>query len=75
LSHCVFEAVTFRAIHIRSPLARNDNAHLLPSDNKSPFATFEEYCDERWHFGKAYAYRLFQAAEVIENLSPIGDIP
>ena len=39
------------------------------------YATFEEYCRERWGMNRAHAYRLIDAAEVVNNLSPIGDIP
>jgi len=42
---------------------------------RADFDTFEAYCREKWQFGKAYAYRLIGAAEVIASLSPIGDIP
>lgn len=38
------------------------------------YGTFEEYCQERWNFERAHAYRLIDAAKVIQNLSPIGDI-
>ena len=41
---------------------------------RSSFRTFEEYCDVKWEIGKAYAFRLIGAAEVISNLSPRGDI-
>lgn len=41
---------------------------------RSGFRTFEEYCDVKWEIGKAYAFRLIGAAEVISNLSPRGDI-
>jgi hypothetical protein len=34
--------------------------------------TFEEYAKERLGYNRAYAYPLIQAAQVIENLSPIG---
>lgn len=37
--------------------------------------TFEAYCKERWKFSRSYAYRLIAAANVLENLSPRGDIP
>jgi hypothetical protein len=37
--------------------------------------TFEAYCRERWGMGRAHAYRMIDAAKVVENLSPIGDIP
>jgi phage N-6-adenine-methyltransferase len=36
--------------------------------------TFEDYCRERWGIQRAHAYRLIDAAQVIGNLSPIGDI-
>lgn len=41
---------------------------------RSGFRTFEEYCGAKWQIGKAYAFRLISAAEVISNLSPHGDI-
>ncbi len=37
------------------------------------FESFEAYTRERWDMGKAHAYRLIRAYEVIYNLSPIGD--
>jgi uncharacterized protein YdaU (DUF1376 family) len=37
-------------------------------------ATFEAYCGERWDFGRQYAYRLIDAASVVKNLSPNGDV-
>jgi len=42
---------------------------------RGEFKTFAEYCRGRWQYGKSQAYRLMGAAEVIANLSPIGDIP
>lgn len=39
------------------------------------FATFEDYCEERWNIKRAHAYRLIAASEVVANLSPIGDTP
>lgn len=38
-------------------------------------ATFEDYCQNRWGLKRAHAYRMIDAASVISNLSPIGDIP
>lgn len=35
--------------------------------------TFEEYCAQTWNIGHSSAYRMIEAAEVKENLSPIGD--
>lgn len=37
--------------------------------------TFEEYCRDRWGWGKAYAYRQIDAAQTAQILSPIGDKP
>ena len=38
------------------------------------FETFESYTKARWDLGKSHAYRLIQAYQVVNNLSPIGDI-
>ena len=38
------------------------------------FDSFESYVKNRWDIGKSHAYRLIDAAQVIDNLSPIGDI-
>ncbi len=38
------------------------------------FETFEGYTKARWDLGKSHAYRLIQAYQVVNNLSPIGDI-
>jgi hypothetical protein len=38
------------------------------------FETFEAYCKDRWDFSRSYAYRLMDSANVIEIVSPIGDI-
>ncbi|MDD2707540.1 MAG: hypothetical protein PHV34_05975 [Verrucomicrobiae bacterium] len=35
------------------------------------FDTFEEYCREKWGWGRQYAYQLIECAEV--KMSPIGD--
>ena len=42
---------------------------------KNRFGTFEAYCRERWDFGRAYGYRLMDAAKVVQELkvSPRGD--
>lgn len=37
--------------------------------------TFDAYCSEKWDLGRSQAYRLIDAAEVVANLSPIGDTP
>ncbi len=41
---------------------------------RSTHRTFEEYCYERFGMQRAYPYRLMDAASVVDNLSPIGDI-
>jgi hypothetical protein len=38
------------------------------------FDSFESYVKDRWDFAKSHTYRLIDAAQVIDNLSPIGDI-
>lgn len=37
------------------------------------FDSFEAYVKERWDMARSHAYRLIEAANVIDNLSPIGD--
>jgi phage N-6-adenine-methyltransferase len=37
------------------------------------FLTFEAYAMQRWGLGRADAYRAIEAAEVMADLSPIGD--
>lgn len=41
---------------------------------RADYETFEVYCFERWDIKKSQAYRLMDAAAVVENVSPIGDI-
>jgi hypothetical protein len=41
---------------------------------RSTYQTFEDYVVGRFGMQRAHAYRLINAAVVIENLSPIGDI-
>lgn len=38
------------------------------------FETFAAYTKARWDMGKSQVYRLIDAYQVINNLSPIGDI-
>jgi len=40
---------------------------------KAKYKDFEEYCRDRWGYGRTHAYRLIDAAGVISDLSPIGD--
>lgn len=37
------------------------------------FDNFDAYVRERWDMHRSHAYRLIQAATVVDNLSPIGD--
>jgi hypothetical protein len=39
------------------------------------YASFEDYCRERWKISRFYAHRLIDAAQVVDNLLPIGNIP
>lgn len=39
------------------------------------FETFDAYTKARWDMGRSQAYRLIDAYLVVNNLSPIGDIP
>lgn len=39
---------------------------------RESYATFEQYCRERWAFSRTQAYRLMDAAGVINDLSPNG---
>ena len=38
------------------------------------FDSFESYLKQRWDMSRSHGYRLIEAARVIDNLSPIGDI-
>lgn len=38
------------------------------------YDTFEAYCKDRWDFSRSYAYRLIGSANVVDVVSPIGDI-
>jgi len=38
------------------------------------FKSFESYVRLRWDMGRSHAYRLIEAAAVINNLSPIGEV-
>lgn len=42
---------------------------------REQYATFEDYCANRWGWKRAHAYRMIEAAEVVQELSPIGDTP
>lgn len=38
------------------------------------FESFEAYCVARWAFKRAHAYRYIEAATLVTEMSPIGDI-
>lgn len=38
-------------------------------------ATFDDYTRDRWGWSRTHAYRLIDAFEVVQDLSPIGDKP
>lgn len=40
---------------------------------RDEFYSFESYCQDKWGICRQYAYRLIGAAEVLAQLSPIGD--
>lgn len=40
-----------------------------------PHQTFDEYCEQRWSLKRSHVYRLIDAAEIVCDVSPIGDIP
>lgn len=42
---------------------------------RQAFCSFRKYCQRKWGFGPAKAYRLIEAAKVVEAMSPIGDTP
>lgn len=41
---------------------------------RAEYRTFEEYCDKKWGMSSRKAYRMIDAAEVVENLRPIGHV-
>lgn len=41
---------------------------------RTDHATFESYCETRWEFSKTHANRQVAAAQLIEDLTPIGVI-
>lgn len=42
---------------------------------KETHDTFEEYAQEKWDLSTTHTYRLMEAAQVDNNLSPMGDTP
>ena len=58
--------MTFRKVGQALCKIRDDRLY------KSSHKSFEAYCNERWNFGRSYAARLIEAADVPEVL-PNGD--
>ena len=58
-------------IEVGNALLRIRNERLYRSD----FGTFQEYCEARWSMSKTHANRMIDAAEVAENLTPMGVKP
>jgi hypothetical protein len=54
--------MTFRKVGQALCKIRDDRLY------KSSHKSFEAYCNERWNFGRSYAARLIQAADVPEQL-------
>ena len=50
---------------------------LIPDSRlyRQTHTTFESFCRERWKLSIAHGIRLIAAAEVVQNLAPIGAIP
>lgn len=40
---------------------------------RGQYATFEDYCNQRWSMSRPRAYELMASAEVVENLSAMAD--
>lgn len=58
-------------VEVGEALAEVRDARLYSGD----FATFEDYCGQRWNLTRKRAYDLMGAAEVVAALSPMGDTP
>jgi hypothetical protein len=58
-------------VEVGNALARIRDGRLY----RAEFKTFEEYCQTRWNLDKRYANRLVVAANVVEDLGPIGPKP
>lgn len=37
------------------------------------YGTFDKYCQERWEFGRTYAFRLMDAAQIYREMLPRGN--
>ena len=41
---------------------------------RESYATFEDYCRQRWDLSRPYAYQLIEASQVVDRVSAIADI-
>jgi hypothetical protein len=39
---------------------------------RNHYATFEDYCQDKWEIARNYANKLIAASDVVQNLSTIG---
>ncbi len=60
---------TFYAVGTALTLIRNRKLY------REEFRTFEEYCQVKFNIARPTAYRLMDAADTKDNLSPLGDVP
>ena len=42
---------------------------------RGEYGSFDDYCNRRWSLKKSHVYRLIDAAEIVEDVSPIGEKP
>lgn len=73
LKHCekVIERGLATFYEVGNALAEIRESRLY----RMTYASFEDYCRERWQMSRFYAHRLIDAAQVVETLLPIGNIP
>ena len=59
---------TFFDVGTALMVVRNDRLY------REEYGTFEDYCQQKWGWTRQHANRLISSAEVVTNLSPMGDI-
>jgi hypothetical protein len=37
------------------------------------YGTFDDYCNQRWEFGRVYAHRLMEATDIYNKMLPMGN--
>ena len=65
-SNQTIEAGRKTFVEVGLALAEIRDSRLYRSDH----ATFEEYCDKKWHWKRAYCYQLIEGAAVVKALPP-----